>query len=134
MRGYTLFIEDDEEWSKKIQHEYPALNVLFHNYNTEQREWKKLINRPDGLLMKLPDNVWERQWDVILVDAPAGYEPELPGRMQSIYTARQLASIGTDVFVHDIDREIELSYCNRFFSFKDHVIDVQRLRHYRIST
>jgi glucuronoxylan 4-O-methyltransferase len=132
-QGHTLFIEDDEEWVSSVLDEYPRLNVFTYTYETERHEWEDLLDRPDELEMDLPESVLKRSWDIILVDAPAGHGSDLPGRMQSIYTASWLAGPGTDVFVHDIDREVESTYCDAFFAEKDWENQVQRLRHYRVT-
>lgn len=47
-------------------------------------------------------------WDVIIVDAPCGWHPDCPGRMQSIATAAHLTIPGrTSVYVHDCQRTVE---------------------------
>ncbi len=132
-QGHTLFIEDDEEWVSSVLDEYPGLDVLIYTYETERHEWKDLLSRTDELEMDLPESVRKRPWDVILVDAPAGHEADLPGRMQSIYTANRLAGPDTDVFVHDIDRKVERAYCDAFFDEGGREHQVQRLRHYRVA-
>jgi len=132
-QGHTLFIEDDEEWVSSVLDEYPDLDVLTYTYETERREWEDLLDCPNELGMDLPERVQQCSWDVIFVDAPAGHKPELPGRMQSIYTASRLAGPGTDVFVHDIDRKVESVYCDAFFAERDRQHQVQRLRHYHVT-
>jgi len=132
-QGHTLFVEDDEEWMENVLDEYPGLNVFTYTYGTERNEWEDLLDCPDELGMDLPESIRQRSWDVILVDAPAGYESDLPGRMQSIYTASKLAGQGTDVFVHDTDRKVESVYCDACFAEKDRQHQVQRLRHYHVT-
>jgi glucuronoxylan 4-O-methyltransferase len=132
-QGYTIFAEDDEEWVDSVLDEYPELNVFTYTYETERHEWEDLLECHDELGMDLPESIRQRSWDVILVDAPAGYESDLPGRMQSIYTASRLAGPGTGVFVHDIDRKVESTYCDAFFSERDRKHQVQRLRHYHVT-
>ena len=46
-------------------------------------------------------------WDVILVDAPPGYQPTDPGRAVAIHWASELAGRGTHVFVDDYERPLE---------------------------
>lgn len=84
-------------------------------------------------MLTLPDEVAQKEWDIVLVDAPAGYNKSTPGRMQSIYTTSVLSekSEDIDIFVHDCDREVEKVYCNRFFSNMRLVVAFERLRHYR---
>ena len=58
-----------------------------------------------------PSEVYDIDWDVIMVDAPTGYFEGAPGRMSAIYTAGLIARNKeqgeTDVFVHDVDRKVE---------------------------
>jgi hypothetical protein len=88
---------------------------------------------PSALAMKLPEKVMSMAWDIIFMDAPMGFSDVCPGRMQSIYTASVLASRrpGIDVVLHDCYRELEQSYCDRFFSLYPLVIEFERTRHYR---
>jgi glucuronoxylan 4-O-methyltransferase len=103
-----FLIEDDEDWIERV------------------------LELPSELEMELPSSVRDRDWDVILVDAPSGYHPEHPGRMQSIYMAAELAEEGTDIFVHDINRAVEKAYSNKFLGDWEWVKDVDRLRHYSV--
>jgi glucuronoxylan 4-O-methyltransferase len=131
--GYTLFIEDDAEWIDRIIQRDSALNVYHHTYTSTRRNWEQLLSSSKKLLMDIPASILERDWDIILVDAPAGYKPDLPGRMQSIYTAATLATPGTDVFVHDVDRPVEDTYSREFLGAAEQVQEVDRLRHYRVT-
>jgi glucuronoxylan 4-O-methyltransferase len=132
--GHTLFIEDNAEWIERMLQRDPSLNVYHHSYTTTRRSWEELLSKPGELSMDLPSSIRGCDWDVILVDAPAGYERDLPGRMQSIYTASAIATSGTDVFVHDIDRTVEDTYSREFFGSADQIQEIDRLRHYRITS
>ena len=69
----------------------------------------------DCLSLDLPDIVRNTKWDIILVDAPAGWGDKHPCRMKSIYEAYNLPkSQNVDIFVHDSERKIETQYCNYF--------------------
>ncbi|CAN1191422.1 Probable methyltransferase At1g27930 [Linum perenne] len=57
-------------------------------------------------LTGLPEEVYEKEWDVIMIDAPRGWFPEAPGRMAAIFSAAVMArarkgSGVTHVFLHD---------------------------------
>lgn len=65
-----------------------------------------------SLVTKVPKEVYEVKWDLVIVDGPDGDKPESPGRMAAIYIAGVLArrsknKNGTHVLVHDVDRMIE---------------------------
>ncbi|KAL6651111.1 hypothetical protein ACP70R_010036 [Stipagrostis hirtigluma subsp. patula] len=92
------------------------------------------LHRPAGPRFRrggLPAVFYELEWHVILVDAPKGYEPWMPGRMGPIYAAdrdetieneaagmvgraRQPGDGATDVFVHNVDRPVEDRFTKAF--------------------
>ncbi|MEM7015061.1 MAG: hypothetical protein AAF585_26680 [Verrucomicrobiota bacterium] len=114
--GKTVFLENHEGWLETVKKRYPAIDARIVSYKTELRDWRKLLNRPEDLMMDdLDDEVRNTNWDVILVDAPMGFKPHHPGRMQSIYTARQLAKENSHVYIDDCLRPVEWIYSNRFF-------------------
>jgi len=131
--GRTVFIEDNPEWRDRVVSQHPELDVVMTSYSTQRSEWEDYLDAPDTLSMDLPGDVSDVAWDVVLVDAPAGWKPEMPGRMQSIYETVHLTQPGSDIFVHDIDRTVEDVYSKYFFADADHVADIDRLRHYKIS-
>jgi len=88
-------------------------------------------------LDNLPDEVYEREWDLIMIDAPRGYFPEAPGRMGAIFSAAVMArnrkgSGATHVFLHDVDRKVEKMYAEEFLCRKNLVKAVGRLWHFEI--
>ena len=130
-KGKTVFLEDLDEWYEKIIKKNPKIIVYKVKYYTKREDWKKLLKNPEKLMMKLPKEVLDTKWDVILVDAPRGWKDGQPGRMQSIYTTSKLMKNG-HVFVHDCDREVEAYYSNKFLKKKNFVKEVKGLRHYKI--
>lgn len=88
-------------------------------------------------LGELPKEVYDRDWDVIMIDAPRGYFPSAPGRMGVIYSAavmargRKKAGV-THVFLHDVDREVEKLYAKEFLCMKYRVGGIRRLWHFVI--
>ncbi|KAI8528348.1 hypothetical protein RHMOL_Rhmol12G0142800 [Rhododendron molle] len=57
-------------------------------------------------LNMLPDEVYDKEWDLIMIDAPRGFFDEAPGRMAAIYSAAVMArkrkgSGVTHVFLHN---------------------------------
>lgn len=129
--GNTVFLEHHEGWLRKVRERIPDLRAHLVRYGTERRQWKDLIDSRDRLAMRLPDDVEDLKWDVVLVDAPPGSHDDEPGRMKSIVAAARLVAPGGEVFVHDCHREVEATFCDRFLRSERFVGQTQRLRHYR---
>ncbi|XP_072999146.1 glucuronoxylan 4-O-methyltransferase 1-like [Typha latifolia] len=126
--GRTVFLEEDGDWIETVRLKFPTLESYHVTYDTKVRDAEELLGMA-GLpacttvgdvrssrcvlaLRSLPEVVYEREWDVIMVDAPTGYQPGAPGRMGAIYTAGMAArwrteGRSTDVFVHDVNRYVE---------------------------
>ena len=84
--------------------------------------------------MDLAPEIRKTEWDVILIDGPAGYEDNTPGRMKSIYESSRLIKQGGSIFVHDQEREVEKAYGDRYLQKDNVVAEVKgraTLRHYR---
>ena len=93
---------------------------------------------PKLLELPLPGDVLEKKWDIILVDAPGGWNDETPGRMQSIYMSSKLIKTKGEIFVHDCEREIEDIYCNKYLKVENLIQEIKTfkgnrfLRHYQM--
>ncbi|KAJ0110723.1 hypothetical protein Patl1_03041 [Pistacia atlantica] len=155
-RGTTLFLEEDPKLVHKILARAPALRVHTITYSTQLYEADHLINsykseknclppnvhlrgnaRCKLALSELPDDVYNREWDVIFIDAPRGYYAEAPGRMATVFTAavmarRRTRSGMTHVFLHDVDRKVEKMYAEEFLCRKYLVKAVGKLWHFAI--
>ena len=88
-------------------------------------------------LNMLENEVYDTEWDLIMIDAPRGYFPEAPGRMAAIYSAAVMArnrkGAGvTHVFLHDVDRRVEQMYAEAFLCKKYLVKAEGRLWHFEI--
>ena len=156
--GKTLFLEEDPQWFDKVTKEdkshflkayavkYPTelqqSNQLLSSYKSEpiclpSKAFLKGNKRCKLALANLPEEVYETEWDLIMVDAPKGYFATAPGRMGAIYSAavmgRNRKGEGlTDVFLHDVDRPVERTYANEFLCQKNKVDGFGRLWHFRI--
>lgn len=132
--GVTIFLEDDQQWFEKVTKTSPTLRAFLVQYGTQRRDWKKLLESQSSLEMALPKEVEKTGWDVVLVDAPAGWGDQTPGRMKSIYAASRLVKKTGDIFVHDCEREVEDAYCNYFLKDENLKVAVAHpegwLRHY----
>ncbi|KAL9233159.1 hypothetical protein vseg_008189 [Gypsophila vaccaria] len=126
--GRTVFIDENRYYAAYMEEKHPELEAYDVQYTTKQSDYKELISsvkdqaknecRPvQNLLFSecklglndLPNQFYDIDWDVILVDGPRGHWATAPGRMSSIYTSSVLArnkkstskNGKTHVFVHD---------------------------------
>lgn len=128
--GKILFLEHNIEWITDSK------DICQIKYTTHKGKdaYRLLEDYTRGIVkeleLNLPQIVYNTRWDVILVDSPEGGKKRHPGRMQSIYAANQLASLGTHVFIHDCDREVEDLYSKTMF--KKLIKELTKLRHYQV--
>ena len=153
--GTTLFLEEDPKWVQTVLKRAPLLRASTVRYRTRLSEADNLLStyesEPDCspsnarlkdtrcrlALTELPSEVYEKEWDLIMIDAPRGYYPEAPGRMAAIYSAAVMARARTrggvtHVFLHDVNRRVEKSYAQEFLCMKYKVNGVGRLWHFQI--
>lgn len=130
----VLFLEHNKKWIDKSYNDtiYTQYSSLIKNTDILLEEFKQ--NQYDNLFIKsLLNNelIVNTSWDSILVDAPEGWnENKHHGRVQSIFMAKFLANIHTNIFVHDINRKIEKKCCEVFDLKKINEFD--RLGHYTL--
>lgn len=132
--GTTVFLEDIQDWLREITQRHPRITAYRVEYGTQRAQWRELLQSPSVFEVDLPQEVMQTQFDVVLVDGPAGFGDSTPGRMKSIAVASRLARLGGDVFVHDCDREVEQVCCDRFLGNENLSVEVGVLRHYRIAS
>lgn len=130
--GKTVFIEDNNAWIQKILKQDNRLQVYLVDYKSQRTQWQALLNSPQSLNIDLPKDIEDGLWDIILVDAPEGGYDDKPGRMKSIFNASRLERNGTDIFVHDCDRQVESVYCDQFLKERNLKATVGKLRHYHL--
>lgn len=150
--GNTVFLEEDKVWIEQIQEKLPTLEAYHVEYDTKVHQADKLmeigssreceiVSDPRSskcklALKNLPSEVYDIEWDLIMVDAPTGYIEEAPGRMSAIYTAGLLArnreNGETHVFVHDVDRKIEDKFSKTFLCEGYMTEQEGRIRHFTI--
>lgn len=118
-----------------MKEKFPTLESYHVEYDTKVNEADELMNAVASdeecrvvtdprfsecrlALKGFPSEVYDVEWDLIMVDAPTGYHEAAPGRMTAIYTAGLMArnreSGETDVFVHDVDRVVEDKFSKAF--------------------
>ncbi|XP_057972384.1 glucuronoxylan 4-O-methyltransferase 1 [Malania oleifera] len=151
--GLTVFLEDNPERFQTIRTNSNSTRI----YNVEHRIpagkayrlLKKARKNPACVLRseplkeysscqlaltKLPREVYEVKWDLVVVDGPSGDRPEAPGRMAAIYTASVIARSGnmTHVVVHDVDRTIEKWFSWEFLCEENLVSSKGKLWNFKI--
>ncbi|XAR55660.1 Glucuronoxylan 4-O-methyltransferase [Bertholletia excelsa] len=153
--GRTVFLEEDKYWIQNMAKQQPSLESHHVVYNTTvsdadrlmeagMREECRVVGDPRVskcklVLSGLPTEVYETEWDLIMVDAPTGYHDRAPGRMNAIYTAGLMArnrnpnrNTQTHVFVHDVDRAVEDKFSKAFLCQAYLTEQEGRLRHFTI--
>ncbi|XP_050253587.1 probable methyltransferase At1g27930 [Quercus robur] len=155
-RGKTVFLKEDPKWFQTVLKDSPYLKAHTVKYRTQLSQADHLLSsyRSERLcsssdaylrgntrcrlaLENLPDEVYETEWDLIMIDAPRGYFAEAPGRMGAIFSAAVMArnrkgSGVTHVFLHDVDRRVEKAFAEEFLCRKYLVKAVGRLWHFEI--
>ncbi|KDP46273.1 hypothetical protein JCGZ_10113 [Jatropha curcas] len=155
-RGNTIFLEEDPKWVHSVLQRAPNLRAHVVKYPTQLREADMLLASyrqekeclPPNVRIKgntqcklalsmLPNEVLDKEWDVIMIDAPRGYFAEAPGRMGAIFSAAVMARGRTrpgvtHVYLHDVDRKVEKTYAREFLCEKYLVKGVGRLWHFEI--
>lgn len=132
--GRTVFLEEDKAWIEQIQKKLPTLEAYHVTYDSKVHQADELMKIGKGEECKMvgdprfskcqlalkgfPNEVYDIEWDLIMVDAPTGYFDGAPGRMSAIYTAGLMARNRedgeTDVIVHDVDRVVEDNFSKAF--------------------
>lgn len=151
--GRTVFLEEDESWIEQIKRKMPNLESYHVGYDTKvtqadelmelgtKSEACKVVEDPrfskcQLALKGFPNEIYEVEWDLIMVDAPTGWHDEAPGRMSAVYTsglmARNRENGETDVFVHDVDRVIEDKFSMAFLCEGYLTEQEGRIRHFTI--
>lgn len=154
--GRTLFLEEDPKWVQTVLKGAPVLRANAVKYKTHLSQADELLSHyksePDCSPQKadirgptkcrlaltgLPNEFYETEWDLIMIDAPRGYYAEAPGRMGAIFSAAVMARNrkgpgNTHVFLHDVNRRIEKVYAEEFLCKKYMVNRSGRLWHFEI--
>ncbi|KAJ1275426.1 hypothetical protein BS78_05G134800 [Paspalum vaginatum] len=159
--GATVFLEEDPAWYRVVRAQSPFLRAHLVAYRTRLDQADRLLAAyrsypacvPTGdanatlrvrgnwacplALHNLPPEVYETEWDMVMIDAPKGYFAAAPGRMAAIWTTAAMARArrgegDTDVFLHDINRRVEKVFAEEFLCEKFRVAETGRLWHFRI--
>ncbi len=112
--GYTFFIENNKNWIAKIGEKYKYLNYGYFNFPTTV---EKSLNSNFNSNIST-SYIKDKEWDIIIIDGPPGYDKNTPGREIPIKESAEYfkkSNKKVDVFIHDINRILENSVCNKFF-------------------
>ncbi|MFW2830265.1 hypothetical protein [Sphingomonas sp. ID0503] len=127
--GETLFVENHAGWLDKVRRSHPDLWIEAIDYPGRTVSSSLPIDEAELARHPVPEVLRSREWDVILVDAPAGFKPDLPGRSLSIYWSSLIAGPRTHVFIDDAERPLEEAYTDRFFRLRSPwLLRVPRIR------
>lgn len=129
----VVFLEHNKKWINNKYNDTLHIQYTSTMLNTDilLEEFKQ--TKYDNLYIESIKNneLINQFWDTILVDAPEGYDKNKNhGRVQSIFMAKFLSNINTNIFVHDINRDIEKKCCE-IFGFKK-ITEFDRLGHYQV--
>lgn len=131
--GRTEFIEHEPEWIEATRARLPGIVVHQVRYRTRRYMWRWILRwRRFLALPDLPSQVSTGHWDIVFVDSPQGHLYNAPGRMQSIFTASEIArhSKSVHVLVHDCHRKVERAYSDFYLGAEHLVAQIGSLRHY----
>ncbi|VFQ69864.1 unnamed protein product [Cuscuta campestris] len=135
--GRTVFLEENKDWIERVNAMRLSLEIYHVKYDTRVEEAVELlrVGKTDEECKKVRDprhskcrlalknlpeeDVYEANWDVIMVDAPRSWTKDLPGRMGVIYTVGLMAKnreagAKTDIFVHDAERWVDNKFSRAF--------------------
>ncbi|PSS30732.1 Protein IRX15-LIKE like [Actinidia chinensis var. chinensis] len=154
-RGRTVFIDENRYYAAYFEEQNPEIEAYDVQYTTKLSETGDLIAAARELsrnecrpvqnllfsecklgLNDLPNQLYELDWDVILVDGPRGYWADAPGRVSAIFTAAVLArskkggNAKTHVFVHDFNKEVDRVSSEEFLCKENLVKAKGRLGHF----
>jgi SAM-dependent methyltransferase len=128
--GTTAFIEDNVQWMEKVRLRDRLTFTTSTQYNTQLRDWRTYFSTEADLNLPLDPSISDATWDVILVDGPAAWCDDVPGRMKSIAATKHLVRPGGDVFVHDFDRQPEHDLALHFLGRQNHRSTSDKLAHF----
>ena len=115
--GKTVFLEDNKEWIKNFSDSNLLIKEVI--YKTKIQDYKKYGFNDKVLMLDLDKEIYNENWDIIIVDAPLGHQPPRkwsgPGRMSSLFTAKTLSKNAKCIVVDDFSRRIEMLYSLEYF-------------------
>ncbi|MCC7276074.1 MAG: hypothetical protein IT561_25630 [Alphaproteobacteria bacterium] len=115
--GRTLVVEDDPEWLAEAGRSGGGFTLVEHAYPTTVGATAGLdLACHEATLDRhaLPRGVAAHDWDLVIIDGPAGYDDAKPGRALPIHWAGRRIAQAAHVFVDDCERPLERRYCRHY--------------------
>jgi len=113
----TYFVEHNKKYIELNRGHIPEGRICFHQYNdiSVYRSFK--LSDSQLATYSRPLAVEEQgPFDVILIDAPTGYLPHLPGRLLACYWAlNYLSHSNSVIYIDDSKRKLERHCIDRYF-------------------
>jgi CYTH domain-containing protein len=123
------FLEHNTRWIDNSHGDVTQIKYTIKMSDTN-RILSDILNNSASLYLKEMDEIAKKDWDVILVDSPEGWDlKNHHGRLQSVYIANFIANNETDIIVHDIDRKVERLCVDNLLGEK--ILEFDRLGHYK---
>ena len=106
----ATFIEENPLWAEKSGIDRDK--IILYNYKDITVE--NSFYKTDTELSSYPLPTQEK-YDVIVIDAPTGYNNQCPGRLLPIYWAKQMLNKGGIIYVDDCNRPLEKYAIEKYF-------------------
>ncbi|GMU77899.1 MAG: hypothetical protein AMXMBFR46_06970 [Acidimicrobiia bacterium] len=104
--GRTVVVEDNPHWAARAA-TVGGVDVVTVAYETTVAGSRGYTSPGEVPVPSLPPELDGLRFDVVVVDAPAGWGPECPGRAAPMVLAGRLVADDGLVFVDDCFRELE---------------------------
>ena len=114
----TYFVEDNKKYIDLNKNDIPMDNIIQYNYDTLVSTSLNLTNKD---IIKYEVNSKLKTlapFDIIIIDGPAGFSHNSPGRLIPCYWSTLLSKKGTIIYIDDANRKLENHCINKFFSKK----------------
>jgi hypothetical protein len=110
----TFFVEDNQDYID-LNKDIPQSNIVKYKYKTTV-EQSFDISDEEILVHSIPEELLKLgPFDIIIIDGPAGYAGNRPGRLLPIYWSKTyLSKPGTIIYIDDCKRRLEKHCIDRF--------------------
>ena len=113
--GRTEFVEDDPDWADTVRAQRPGRVVHKVAYTTRLGDCGTYRTPEEVPVPELPAEITATAWDVVVVDGPQGWGPDVAGRYPTVVLASRLVAPGGMVLVDDYNRPGEQGACQLAF-------------------